>query len=128
MMTSGTIDKEITDHIKSELKKSGIEIKILENTPIRKLSAVIKKLDLYITNDTGTLHVAAGVDANIISLFGPTHGYEWAPIGENKIYIQSPTNEINDITVDNVFEKAGNLIESINYNSEKKDLIPQDHN
>ncbi|HRB01105.1 MAG TPA: glycosyltransferase family 9 protein [Ignavibacteria bacterium] len=127
MMTSGTIDKEITHHIKSELNKSGIEIIILENTPIRKLSAVLKKLDLYITNDTGTLHVAAGVDANIISLFGPTHGYEWAPIGENKIYIQSPTNEINDITVENVFEKAENLIESISFISEKKNLISQDH-
>lgn len=128
MMTSGTIDKEITDIIRSELNQSGIEIKILENTPIRKLSAVIKKLDLYITNDTGTLHVAAGVDANIISLFGPTHGYEWAPIGENKIYIQSPTNEINDITVENVFEKAENLIDSISNNSERKKHILQNHN
>ena len=47
--------------------------------------------DLYITNDTGTLHVAGGVDANVVSLFGPTHGYEWAPVGDNKICIQSPT-------------------------------------
>ena len=51
---------------------------------------MLKHTDLYITNDTGTMHVAGGVNANIVSLFGPTHGYEWAPKGDNKVYIQSP--------------------------------------
>jgi ADP-heptose:LPS heptosyltransferase len=72
---------------------------------------VIKLTDLYITNDTGTLHVAGGVDANVISLFGPTHGYEWAPKGYNKIYIQSPTDNINDITIDMVFKEAVLLLD-----------------
>jgi len=111
LITSGLIDKEITDKVRDELKSLNINCIVLENTTIRKVGAVIKLTDLYITNDTGTLHVAGGVDANVISLFGPTHGYEWAPKGDNKIYIQSPTDNINDITIDMVFKEAVLLLD-----------------
>ncbi|HMQ68607.1 MAG TPA: glycosyltransferase family 9 protein [Ignavibacteria bacterium] len=111
LITSGLIDKEITDKVREELISLNINCLVLENTTIRKVGAVIKLTDLYITNDTGTLHVAGGVDANVISLFGPTHGYEWAPIGDNKIYIQSPSDSINDITVDLVFNESVSLLE-----------------
>ena len=113
LITSGMIDKEITDDVKEKLMKLNINCVLLENTPVRKVGAVIKRTDLYITNDTGTLHVAGGVDANIISLFGPTHGYEWAPAGVNKICIQSPTDNINDITVDEVFKASAGILDKI---------------
>ncbi|MBV6477982.1 MAG: hypothetical protein HGGPFJEG_00728 [Ignavibacteria bacterium] len=111
LITSGMIDKEITDELKKSLEQKNIPVKILENTPIRKVGAVLKLSDLYITNDTGTMHVAGGVSSNIISLFGPTHGYEWAPSGKNKIHIQSETNDINDISVKSVFDKSMDLLE-----------------
>lgn len=113
LITSGMIDKEITDDVKEKLMKLNINCVLLENTPVRKVGAVIKRTDLYITNDTGTLHVAGGVDANLISLFGPTHGYEWAPAGDNKICIQSPTDNINDITVDEVFKASAGILDQI---------------
>lgn len=118
LMTSGAIDKEITDSIKDELSGQNIKSTILENTPIRKVGAVIKFTDLYVTNDTGTLHVAGGVDANIVSLFGPTHGYEWAPTGENKIFIQSRSDKIDDIKADEVFEKSITLLNKMKIKEE----------
>lgn len=113
LMTSGSIDREITDFIKNELAIQNVNCAILENTPIRKVGAVIQKTDLYVTNDTGTMHVAAGVDANIVSLFGPTHGYEWAPIGENKVFIQSGSENIDDIKVNEVFKRSALLLEKL---------------
>jgi len=113
LMTSGAIDKEITDSIKMDLIVHGIESVILENTPIRRVGAVIKLTDLYITNDTGTMHVAGGVDATVISLFGPTHGYEWAPKGDNKVFIQSPVDNINNISVDQVFNSSVDIIDKV---------------
>lgn len=114
LLTSGSIDKEFTDLVKKDLsQKHNIECRILENTPIRKVGAVIKQTDLYITNDTGTMHVAGGVDANVVSLFGPTPGYEWAPEGKNKIYIQSATADINRITVEEVFKISSGLLDKI---------------
>jgi ADP-heptose:LPS heptosyltransferase len=110
LITSGSIDKEITDKIKNELTAKKINCTILEDTPIRKVGAVILKTNLYITNDTGTMHVASFVNSKVIGLFGPTNGYEWGPLNENGAYIQSRTPNINDITVKEVFEKAGELL------------------
>ncbi len=110
LITSGTIDKPVVDEVASGLESLGISYVILDNTPIRKLGAVLKLTDLYITNDTGTMHVAGGVNARVLSLFGPTHGYEWAPRGDGKVFIQSPTMDINDITVNEVFESASRML------------------
>lgn len=106
LVTSGSIDKELTDKLKSDLNKKGIECVILNDTAIRKVAAVLKRINLYITNDTGTMHVGGYVNANVLALFGSTHGFEWAPERENVKYIQSPTDNINDISVREVFEKA----------------------
>jgi ADP-heptose:LPS heptosyltransferase len=106
IITSGKIDREITDFIVKELKKSNINCTILEKESIRQIAAILLKTDLYITNDTGTMHVAVYVNAKVIGLFGPTYFYEWGPINENGTYIQSPTENIDDITVDEVYEKA----------------------
>lgn len=110
LITSGTIDKPVTEEVARGLNSLGIKFTVLENTPIRKVGAVLKLTDLYITNDTGTMHVAGGVNARVISLFGPTHGYEWAPRGIDKIYIQSPSSDINNITVDDVYSTATNML------------------
>ncbi len=124
LITSGKIDKEITDDVRDKLNDLNINCVLLEDTPVRKVGAVIKQTDLYITNDTGTLHVAGGVDANIVSLFGPTHGYEWAPVGENKIFIQSPTDNINDITVEEVFRICCGLIEKSILKKDNLSVVP----
>lgn len=112
LMTSGKIDAEITDTVRKLLYGINIDCRVLDNTPIRKVGAVIKQTDLYITNDTGTMHVAGGVDANVVSLFGPTHGYEWAPLGHNKIYIQSGSGNIDDIKVGDVFNASEKILNS----------------
>jgi heptosyltransferase-2 len=110
LITSGTIDKPVTEEIIRGLESLSLRYTVLENTPIRKVGAVLKLTDLYITNDTGTMHVAGGVNAKVISLFGPTHGYEWAPRGSGKVFIQSPSHDINAITVDKVFAAASEML------------------
>ena len=111
LITSGTIDKELTDKLKNDLNEEGIECIILDNTPIRKVAAVIKRTNLYITNDTGTMHVGGYVNANVLALFGSTNGYEWAPERENVKYIQSPTDNVNDISIQEVYEKACDILD-----------------
>jgi ADP-heptose:LPS heptosyltransferase len=40
-------------------------------TNLLELSALLRKLTLYITNDTGAMHVAAAVDVPFVAIFGP---------------------------------------------------------
>jgi heptosyltransferase-2 len=111
LINSGPIDKEITDEVTKRLSKLGIQDIVLYN-PIREVGAILAKSDLFITNDTGTMHVAAMVNTKVIALFGPTNAFEWAPRFENGTYIQSKSENINDITVKEVFEKVCDILDN----------------
>ncbi|HEY5122499.1 MAG TPA: glycosyltransferase family 9 protein [Ignavibacteria bacterium] len=102
LLTSGYIDKEITFDLVKALREKNIEPVIAENFEIKKLSALFKRINLYITNDTGVMHLAGFSGTNVISLFGPTNGFEWAPVKKNQFFIQSETGNINEITPERV--------------------------
>jgi len=111
LLTSGNIDKTVISEVENEMKKSGIQYKILNDFAIKKLGAILSLIDLYITNDTGSMHIAGFSDANMICLFGPTNPSEWAPTGKNKYFIKSKTKNINDITVEEVYNLSTKILE-----------------
>jgi heptosyltransferase-2 len=110
LVTIGHMDAEVAADFKKQAVAEKLKITFLENEKIRNVAAVLRKLNLYITNDTGTMHIAGFVKTKLISLFGPTPGWEWSPKFDNQIYIQSKTNDIDDITVDEVYNKAVKLL------------------
>ena len=114
LLTSGWIDDAIVNKIQNELTQNNIACEVLHNLPVKKLGAILSLINLYITNDTGSMHIAGFSNANMISLFGPTNPLEWAPKGINQLYIKSKTNNINNIGVDEVYNKIENLLEQIN--------------
>lgn len=110
LITSGWTDDKIIEAISLELTRSNIEFKLLNNAPVKKLGAVLSMIDLYITNDTGTMHIAGYSGANVISLFGPTNPAEWAPRGINQKHIKAIDNNINSICVDDVYKLANGFL------------------
>ncbi len=106
LLTSGWTDGAVVSKVEKELKNLHIEYKLMHNYPIKKLGAILTLLNLYVTNDTGTMHIAGFSGAKMISLFGPTNPNEWAPQGKDQFFIKSKTNNINDINVVDVFKKA----------------------
>lgn len=112
LLTSGYMDKEVTEYILPRLEKKNIKAVIIEKPHIRKIAAVLANVDLYVTNDTGLMHVAAFVNAKVFGLFGPTHAYEWGPMNENGRSIQSPSGDMDGITSEKVLEESVKLIET----------------
>ncbi len=51
---------------------AGIVLPRVYHVPLRKLAAIIACAQLIITNDTGPLHLAQGVQTPVLGLFGPT--------------------------------------------------------
>jgi heptosyltransferase-2 len=111
LLTSGWIDNMIISEVETELLRDGIPFKILNNLPIKKLGAILSLIDLYITNDTGSMHIGGFSDTKMISLFGPTNPNEWAPTGENKYFIKSKTGKIIDIPVNEVYNLTKQILE-----------------
>jgi heptosyltransferase-2 len=107
-ITSGPMDDEIIRTLLNNLKRP---VELLENKPIREVASILREVDLYITNDTGLLHVAAGVGAPVIGLFGPTDPQQWAPIGKRIRYIQGEGGVIGAIPPNRVLELASELLE-----------------
>ena len=111
LLTSGWTDNEIIFSISEALKKSGVDFVILHNAKIKQLASVLSVVNLYITNDTGTMHIAGYANAKMISLFGPTNPSEWAPGGAKQKYIKSQNEDINSISVQQVYNMAISMLE-----------------
>lgn len=57
--------------------------------PLAKLGDLIRRARLLITIDTGVLHLAAAVDANILALHGPTRSKRWGARTPNAVSLDS---------------------------------------
>ncbi len=86
---------------------------------IRQLAACIEKCDLFLSNDTGPMHIATAVGTSTVALFGPGNHVRFRPIGELHTMIRhdvpcSPCKQFTDkcknnicmqkITVDEVWD------------------------
>jgi ADP-heptose:LPS heptosyltransferase len=76
---------------------------VLHNEPIREVAAVIRHCDAFVTNDTGMMHVSAGVGTPTLSLFGPTDPLQWAPLGGQHRFILGHDGAMDSITTDKVW-------------------------
>ncbi len=86
---------------------------VVHNRPLRGAAALIDGLDLFVTNDTGIMHVAGATSTRVLSLFGPTDPRQWAPIGPKNRYITSKDGNINSITEQEVFDAMRALLGSM---------------
>ncbi len=110
LITCGATDKFVVEKIREAFTMEKIPFIILENLPIRKLSSIINECDLFLTNDTGIMHIAGLTETLQISLFRKNKAYEWAPLGRNKFFIESPDENINSIPVEKLFTLADRLL------------------
>jgi len=110
LITAGSIDKEIVKEIRNPEKLKGVEIAVLENASVKQLASVLKKVNLYITNNTGVLHIAHFAGVNTLCLTVNDLVSDWMYKSKNEGYISA--EKINDIRVEEVFGLSGKMIEA----------------
>ena len=81
------------------------------NLQIRQLAASIQQCDLFLTNDTGPMHIAAAVGTPTVSLFGPGNHIRFQPLGAMHQTIRhdvpcSPCKQFTDKCKDNICMKG----------------------
>ena len=106
-LTGGWAEKEELNYL---TKKVEIKFGKFINKPIPHIAALISMSDLFISNDTGIMHVAGTTDTPQISIFGPTNPFNWAPIGSNKYFIRK-SELIDDISVEDVFHLCEKILQ-----------------
>ena len=103
VITSGP-DSYETDYVDAILKKAGIiDGKVLNlagKTSLLGLAALIRRSDFFIGLDSVASHIAAAVDKESITLFGPSNPVNWKPWSDKAQIITR--NEISSIEVEDV--------------------------
>jgi len=81
---------------------------------LSELMSVIKGASLFVSNSTGTLHIAASFDIPIVTFFPVTPAVSarrWGPYTKNAVVLESDAaDNMSAITVDQAFNAASSLI------------------
>lgn len=59
-------------------------------TTVRELMAVTERCGIFLTNDTGPMHVAAAFNVPVVAIFGPTDWRMTSPFGEGHRLVRQP--------------------------------------
>ena len=111
LISEGPDDTKYVNELENLLKEKFNILQIIRHKGfLMNNLALINLSDLFITNDTGIMHLASGLNVPEIALFGPTKAYEWGPVGDNKFSVQSSGISIDNITIDMVYDAALRLM------------------
>lgn len=78
-ITGGKKEKHLLNHFKN------LPVSLFYNQSLNNLSLLLKKADLFITNDTGPLHLACALNIQTIALFIPTDPKHCGPYKTSNI-------------------------------------------
>ena len=84
-------------------KKVPSAINLIDKTNILQLRALIDAMDLFLSPDTGVMHVACSADIPMIALFGPTNLARTGPYPTLKDLTVLQEKNMEDISVDRVY-------------------------
>lgn len=113
IITAGYTDDDIIQKIQTELENLKIPFFLAKNFQFKTLMALIDQCDLFISNDTGVMHIAGLTDTVLIALMIKSNVKEWSPLGKNKFYISSSNDDINKISVEEVLNFCDKIFKLI---------------
>ncbi len=79
-------EKETALKIKNMIGDNAI---LIPEVNLKYMAALIKKCSVFVTNDTGPMHIAWVTGANTAAIFGPTNSHLQGPLSENSIIIKN---------------------------------------
>ena len=108
LIFGGQKESELVHRVANLMDARGVPF--AGNLQVRELAACIEKCDLFLTNDTGPMHIAAAVGTPTVSLFGPGNHIRFQPLGGLHQTIRhdvpcSPCKQFTDKCKDNICMK-----------------------
>jgi lipopolysaccharide heptosyltransferase II len=139
VLTGSGDDRSLVDSVSRILPAEHV-IDVAGHLDLLTLAAVLERLDLLITGDTGPMHLAVGVNTPVVAVFGPSAPVRYAPRGPSDRVVRvdlpcSPCNRIRlpparcvghtpdclaSISADRVFTAALSVLDE----SERRGSVP----
>ncbi|WP_331775632.1 glycosyltransferase family 9 protein [Sulfurospirillum sp. 1612] len=86
LLGATALEQKLTRHLSQALEDPTHIINKCGKSSLTELAYITKELDLLITNDTGTMHLAVALQTPTISLFGPTDSKMYGPYQDEKLH------------------------------------------
>jgi heptosyltransferase-2 len=84
----GPDDRNLGWNISQKMQHRPIDLS--GKTRLGEAMALIERCDLFITNDSGLMHVAAALNVPLIAIFGSTNSITTGPLSQNSRIVQVP--------------------------------------
>jgi len=108
VITAGPMDDEPVQQMVKNLRCAYVLVK---GKNIREVAAIIDRLALFVTNDTGVMHVAGATSTHVLALFGSSDPYQWAPRSVRHRFLVARDRDINSLTEKEVHDTAAEMIQ-----------------
>ncbi len=80
VMTGASGDRPLVDRVRGALPSGVRVVDVAGALDIVGLGALLARLDVFITGDTGPMHLAAAAGAPVVAIFGPSSPVRWGPL------------------------------------------------
>jgi ADP-heptose:LPS heptosyltransferase len=98
VLTGAPADRAQVDVVRAALPPTRV-VDLSDGADLLTVAAVIQQLDLFVTGDTGPMHLAHAVGTPIVAVFGPSDPRRYAPRGvrDTVVRIDLPCSPCNRI-------------------------------
>jgi ADP-heptose:LPS heptosyltransferase len=98
VLTGTPADREDVDAVRAALPAARV-LDLSENASLLTVAAVLARLDLFVTGDTGPMHVAHAAGTPVVAVFGPSQPSRYGPRGvrDRVVRIDLPCSPCNRI-------------------------------
>jgi ADP-heptose:LPS heptosyltransferase len=98
VLTGSSGDRPLVDQVKGALPPASV-IDAAGDLDLLTVAAILERMDLLITGDTGPMHLAAAVGTPIVAVFGPSEPARYAPRGpyDRVVRVDLPCSPCNRI-------------------------------
>ncbi|HUE36862.1 MAG TPA: lipopolysaccharide heptosyltransferase II [Candidatus Acidoferrum sp.] len=83
ILFGGKKDAEFTNQIQAAIGNGTGVFNLAGKTSLRELMALLKRCRVFLTNDTGPMHVAAALDVPVVAIFGSTSPELTGPVSSD---------------------------------------------
>lgn len=81
-------DRDAGREIESALPGSARLVNLIGRTDLRLLAGVLARCQVFVSNDSGAMHLAAALGVPVVAIFGPTDERVTAPLGNHDILLE----------------------------------------
>ncbi len=84
-------ERPLGRHVAAELRRRGVNaINLAGETTLEEFIALAAACRLFLSNDSGSMHVASSLAVPTVAVFGPTEWFATAPAGPRSVIVREP--------------------------------------